>query len=145
MPRMPFSGVRISWLMFATNCDLAMLAAAASSRARTRSPIVSRSIRSLRSISPKTRWTRAASSSAEISSATMPSANKGAIWASIASPGRLLVQARAAIGVPSGARIWTLAGMARFQASSRTSETRMAWATSCSRAASMRRADSSSR
>ena len=33
MPITPFIGVLISWLMFARNCDLAMLAASAAARA----------------------------------------------------------------------------------------------------------------
>ena len=37
MPSTPFIGVRISWLIVARNCDLARLAASASSRARTSS------------------------------------------------------------------------------------------------------------
>jgi hypothetical protein len=35
MPRMPFSGVRISWLMLAKNSVLARLARSASSLAKT--------------------------------------------------------------------------------------------------------------
>ena len=40
----PFSGVRISWLMLARNCDLAMLAALAASRASIRSSSVSQQL-----------------------------------------------------------------------------------------------------
>ena len=43
IPRMPFMGVRISWLMFARNSLLARLASTAESRALTRSALEARS------------------------------------------------------------------------------------------------------
>ncbi len=58
MPRTPFIGVRISWLMLARNCDLARLASSAASRARARSCTMLRSsaVRTATSRSSSSRW-----------------------------------------------------------------------------------------
>ena len=54
MPRTPLIGVRISWLIVARNCDLAMLAASASRRfasssaSRTTSSVTSRFMPTMR-------------------------------------------------------------------------------------------------
>ena len=68
MPMMPFSGVRISWLMFARNSLFAWLASSATRVAAASSAVRSRTLRSRSSVSARSsvlsrsRWTSACSS-----------------------------------------------------------------------------------